>query len=87
MKHRGTLSVLKAAVADCGLAGAWSYREQNRYYVFYAESGEVVNWWPRTGTVNMQGVANVAMMARLEQMLSSWQPQSMVPRFVDGARA
>jgi hypothetical protein len=79
MKHRGTLSELKAVVADCNLEGAWSYREQNRFYVFHAASGEIVNWWPRTGTVNVQGNANIAMVARLDKMLSKCRRQPVLP--------
>jgi hypothetical protein len=79
MKHRGTLSELKAVVTDCNLEGEWSYREQNRLYVFHAASGEIVNWWPRTAAVNVQGDANIAMAARLDKMLSKCRRQSALP--------
>ena len=79
MKHRGTLSELKTAVTDCKLEGEWSYRDQNRLYVFHAKSGEIVNWWPRSGTVNVQGVSIVAMTMHLERMRSKCQRQSQLP--------
>jgi hypothetical protein len=55
MKHFGTLDDLKGAVARCGLAGAWSYRADQRHHVFRSRCGCVLTWWPKTGTLLVQG--------------------------------
>ena len=54
-KFHGSLDHLKAAVAACELEGEWSENTANRFHSFHAESGEVLNWWPSTGTVQFQG--------------------------------
>jgi hypothetical protein len=53
-KFHGSLDQLKAAVAACELEGEWSENTQNRFHSFHAETGEVLNWWPSTGTVQFQ---------------------------------
>jgi predicted nucleotide-binding protein len=50
-----SLAELKATVAACELEGDWSENTENHFYSFHAESGEVLNWWPSTGTVQFQG--------------------------------
>ena len=52
-KVRSSLAELKAAVSACQLEGEWS--EKNGFHSFHAETGEVLNWWPSTGTVQFQG--------------------------------
>ena len=54
-KFHGSLDELKAAVAACELEGEWSENTVNGFHSFHAESGEVLNWWPSTGTVQFQG--------------------------------
>jgi hypothetical protein len=54
-KFHGSLDHLKAAVAACELEGEWSENTANRFHSFHAESGEVLNWRPSTGTVQFQG--------------------------------
>jgi uncharacterized protein YjlB len=54
-KFHGSLDELKAAIAACELEGEWSENMQNRFHSFHAESGEVLNWWPSTATVQFQG--------------------------------
>jgi hypothetical protein len=54
-KVHGSLDDLKAAITACELEGEWSENTQNRFHSFHAESGEVLNWWPSTGTVQFQG--------------------------------
>jgi hypothetical protein len=43
------------AVAACHLEGEWSENTKNKFYSFHAKTGEVLNWWPSTGTVQFQG--------------------------------
>jgi hypothetical protein len=44
-----------AVVAACDLEGEWSENLKNKFHAFHAETGEVLNWWPSTGTVQFQG--------------------------------
>src|SRR5271168_4753478 len=54
-KFKGPLDELKAAVAARDLDGEWSENTENSFHSFHAESGEVLNWWPSTETVQFQG--------------------------------
>jgi hypothetical protein len=54
-RFHGTLEQLKAAVAACNLTGEWSDVPQNGQHCFRARTGEVLNWWPSTGTLQFQG--------------------------------
>jgi hypothetical protein len=47
IKVHCTLDELMAVVAACDLEGEWSEN--------HAETGEVLNWWPSTGTIQFQG--------------------------------
>lgn len=51
----GSLDRLKDVVVACGLAGEWTERPANGLHCFRAGAGEVLNWWPRTGTLLFQG--------------------------------
>jgi hypothetical protein len=44
-----------ALICACELEGEWSENTANRFHSFHAESGEVLNWWPSTGTVQFHG--------------------------------
>jgi uncharacterized protein YjlB len=54
-KFHGSLDELKATVAACELEGEWSENATNGFHSFHAETGEVLNWWPGTRTVQFQG--------------------------------
>ena len=55
-KFRGELAKLKACVAGLDYQGEWS--EESEKWVFRSADGAVLNWWPSTGTVNIQGPAS-----------------------------
>jgi hypothetical protein len=55
IKVHCTLDQLMAAVAACELEGIWSENTKDNFYSFHAQTGEVLNWWPSTGTVQFQG--------------------------------
>jgi hypothetical protein len=55
IKVHCTLNELMAAVAACDLEGEWCKNAKNGFHTFHAETGEVLNWWPSTGTVQFQG--------------------------------
>jgi predicted nucleotide-binding protein len=54
-QFRGTIDQLKAAVAACSLIGEWTERPQNGLHCFRAGTGEILNWWPSRGTLQVQG--------------------------------
>jgi hypothetical protein len=54
-KFNGTLTKLKAALAECEMNGDWSERPQNGLHCFRATTGEALNWWPKTKTLQFQG--------------------------------
>jgi predicted nucleotide-binding protein len=54
-RFNGTLGELEAAVAACKLTGDWCENNKNAFHSFRADTGEILNWWPRTGTVQFQG--------------------------------
>lgn len=55
LKYTGSLSSLQNAVLDCGVFGDWSWYERERFHQFRSTEGEIMNWWPSTGTVLFQG--------------------------------
>jgi predicted nucleotide-binding protein len=54
-QFHGRPEELKAAVASTELDGEWSEVPQNGLHVFRARTGEILNWWPGTGTMQFQG--------------------------------
>lgn len=54
MKFHGNFEELAAHVATIGLVGAWS-EGANGMRQFRAKSGEILCWWPGTGTLLAQG--------------------------------
>lgn len=55
MKFHGELSDLRARIDQLGLQGEWHENPKAGSHAFRARSGEVLNWWPRTGTLQFQG--------------------------------
>lgn len=53
-KFHGEFEQLEAAVASTGKAGEWEVRPSGQH-CFRAKTGEVLNWWPNTGTWTTQG--------------------------------
>ena len=52
-KFRGDFAELETRVATLGYVGEWS--EDNGKRIFKSEDGAILNWWPSTGTMNVQG--------------------------------
>ncbi|TXM92612.1 hypothetical protein [Methylobacterium sp. WL116] len=55
MKFYGTPENLVRYVDACGREGFWSYHSGNRFYRFLTISGEILDWWPNTGTLSFRG--------------------------------
>jgi hypothetical protein len=77
IKVRSSLAELKAAVATCELEGAWYKNTVNGFHAFHAETGEVLNWWPSTGTVRFR--ASVGRNSRRYSPMPSLRNQSWHP--------
>ena len=54
-KFHGELAELQSAVTLCGIRGSWSENPINGVHSFRAPTGEVLNWWPSSGTLQLQG--------------------------------
>lgn len=54
----GSIEELKRQLDQGGIGGEWTDLEQGKY-VFRSISGAVLNWWPSTGTVQIQGKEEV----------------------------
>ncbi|MBI3871002.1 MAG: nucleotide-binding protein [Verrucomicrobia bacterium] len=67
-KYRGTIEELKGLVERAAIRGDWDDDEQGKYSFRSKEAG-VLNWWPSTGTLNVQGPADAK--AKLEAALAA----------------
>ncbi|WP_036286191.1 TIR domain-containing protein [Methylocystis sp. ATCC 49242] len=56
MKYHGSLEELQAAIETNGTQGTWKSDEQK--HCFRARTGEILNWYPSTGTLQFQGQRN-----------------------------
>ena len=65
-KFRGDFAEVETRVSALRYVGEWSEDNGNR--VFRSEDGAILNWWPSTGTMNVQGPEPAR--AKLEAMLS-----------------
>jgi hypothetical protein len=54
-KYFGSIESLKAAVTSTGAVGIWTVRDEPRLHTFRSSAGEIINWWPRTRTLQFQG--------------------------------
>jgi len=55
-KYRGTIEELKDLIEKAGIDGDWDDDGQGKHSFRSKEAG-VLNWWPSTGTLNVQGPA------------------------------
>ena len=52
-KFRGDFAELEIRVSALGYVGEWS--EDDGKWAFRSEDGAILNWWPSTGTLQIQG--------------------------------
>ena len=67
----GKLDDLKAAVESCGLNGDWRENEAAASHSFRSRTGEVLNWWPKKGTLQFQGKNQEAFRVTLLSAISN----------------
>ena len=66
-KYRGTIEELKSLLERAAIRGDWDDDGQGKHSFRSKEAG-VLNWWPATGTFNVQGPADAK--AKLESALA-----------------
>lgn len=76
MKYRGTIEELKGLVERAGIRGEWKEDGQGKHSFRSIEAG-VINWWPSTGTLNVQGPADAKL--KLEAALANQGSVGAVP--------
>ncbi len=54
-QFHGTIEELRGLVETCGIAGEWSEKPESGLHCYRAKTGEILNWWPSKGTVQIQG--------------------------------
>ena len=53
MQFTGTIEKFKVLVGALERPGHW--RNEGSFYEFVADSGEKLNWWPKTGIITIIG--------------------------------
>ena len=85
-KFRGDFAELEVRVSALGYVGEWSEDDGKR--VFRSEDGAILNWWPSTGTLQVQGpkVTSTKLREALSGSLADAPPTSVEPgsRAADG---
>lgn len=74
MKFHNSIEELAAIVDAIGLSGAWTEDAAAKKHCFRAKTGEVLNWYTGTGTLQCQGQNAEAFRAALESALGSASP-------------
>jgi len=67
-KFRGTIEELQSLIQNAHIRGDWDDGGQGKHS-FRSKDAGVLNWWPSTGTLNLQGPADAK--ARLEAALAA----------------
>ena len=68
MKFHGELDQLKGAVEGAGFKGKWT--DEKGHYCFRAQTGEVLNWYKGTGTLQVQGKGQEPFRTAIEASLA-----------------
>lgn len=72
MKFHGDLESLRAAVSASQFVGEWT--EASNKHCFRAKTGQILNWWPSTGTLQFQGADAGAFEVTLSAAIASPMP-------------
>jgi hypothetical protein len=54
MKKKCNFDEFRAFIQLLGFAGQWD-DDTSSFHTFRTDSGGVINWWPSTGTIDVQG--------------------------------
>ena len=79
-KFHGEFSELETCLSDLGYKGQWEDEDDNGKKIFRSEDKAVLNWWPSTGSLQVQGpvVPRVRLEEAVTKALSSAPPVSVV---------
>lgn len=77
MRFHGDFAELFARIAGLGIQGEWQENAKAGSYSFRAKSGEVLNWWPRTGTIQIQGAGVDAFTNSVASVLEQLAPEPL----------
>lgn len=86
MKYHGEFAGLCAKIDQIGIAGAWEEEDGGKKITFRAKTGEVLNWWPATGTVQPQGRAADRFAEKVAAVLEHEVPVKVAPGGVPSAK-
>src|SRR5258708_3749350 len=77
-KFHGDIEELKAAVEAAGQNGTWAEKNNGtaRLYSFRSRTGQILNWWPSSGTLQFQGGNNEEFQEKLSTALGTPQVHS-----------
>jgi predicted nucleotide-binding protein len=67
MRYHGSIEELQAAIESNQIQGSWKAEEHK--HCFRARTGEILNWYPSTGTLQFQGTKNPAFESLIEATL------------------
>ena len=74
-KFKGAIAVLESRLEAAGIAGTWSHEGKGKHS-FRSDDGGILNWWPSTGTIQIQGKEDAR--AALEAAISGAVPSKVV---------
>ena len=63
--YLGKIERLKYEVAQCGLSGTWTHDGQHGRATFTTALRQILNWWPKKGTLQIQGLLQDELRAAL----------------------
>ena len=88
IKFDGTIDELKEKVDQAGIQGRWQTGNGDEKCVFRSNNSGVLNWWPRTGTLQFQGSAKgkPELEALFESRLSAISPSELPNTSTDNQR-
>lgn len=75
----GEIDELKCAVDQCGIKGVWTESSGSaQSFSFRGRTGEILNWWPKKGTLQFQGKKQDNFRSQLATVLQSEAPAPAV---------
>ncbi len=74
MKFHRELAELQQAIEDIGLQGTWTHEEVAKKHCFRSKTGEILNWYYGTGTIQCQGKNAQEFKDKIESLVDGKSP-------------